>query len=178
MTSRVHSDFTATSLLFHLQQFAARVEDKHGGRIGGHPVRSMSEASSNSIAIIDHDASILESLSDLIESSGFRARCFESAKAFLESDFHRKAVCLIVDVRMPVMSGLELQAKLKREKECNVPIVFITTFDDPDVRIQAMNGGAAEVLTMPFHYHFLIKTLRAAIDTVETTFRRLTPSVG
>ena len=125
----------------------------------------MSEARSNSIAIIDHDESILDSLSDLIESSGLQARCFGSAKTFLESDFHRKAACLIVDVCMPVMSGLELQAKLKREKDCNVPIVFITTFDDPDIRMQAMKGGAFEVLTMPFHHHFLIKTLEAALDT-------------
>jgi CheY-like chemotaxis protein len=84
------------------------------------------------IAIIDDDESIQDSLSDLIESWGFEAQCFGSAKAFLESDLHGRAGCLIVDIRMPKMSGLELQARLKQQ-ECNVPIIFITAFDDAEI---------------------------------------------
>ena len=89
------------------------------------------------IAIVDDNESIQESLCDLIESGGFEARCFGSAKAFLESDLHGSAACLIVDVLMPKMSGLELQVRLRHE-ECNVPIIFIAAFDDAETRTQAM----------------------------------------
>src|ERR1700721_3393026 len=88
------------------------------------------------IAIVDDNESMQDSLSDLIESGGFEAQCFGSAKAFLESDSHGRAACLIVDIRMPKISGLELQARLKRE-ECSVPIIFITAFDDAEIGARA-----------------------------------------
>ena len=115
------------------------------------------------IAIIDDNDSIQDSLCDLIESGGFEAQCFGSAKAFLESDLHRRAGCLIVDIRMPKMSGLELQVRLKRE-ECNIPIIFITAYDDAEIRAQAMKEGAVEVLKKPFDHQLLLKTLRANLD--------------
>ena len=65
------------------------------------------------IAVVDDNESMQDSLGDLIESGGFEAKSFGSAKAFLDSDLHRTAACLIVDIRMPKMSGLELQARLK-----------------------------------------------------------------
>jgi two-component system, LuxR family, response regulator FixJ len=114
------------------------------------------------IAIIDDHESIQDSLCDLIESGGFEAQCFGSAKAFLESDLHRRAGCLIVDIRMPKMSGLELQAKLKQE-ECNVPIIFITAFDDAEIRAQAMKEGAVELLSKPFDHQLLLKILRCTV---------------
>ena len=77
------------------------------------------------IAIIDDDESICDSLRDLFESAGLVARCFGSAKEFLESGLHRQAACLITDILMPKMSGLELQTRLKDE-ECDIPIIFIT----------------------------------------------------
>ena len=116
------------------------------------------------IAIIDDNESIQDSLSDLIESGGFEARCFGSAKAFLESDLHRRAACLIVDIRMPKMSGVELQARLKQEK-CNVPIIFITAYDDAEARAQAMNEGAVEFLRKPFDHQLLLKMLRGTLDS-------------
>ena len=115
------------------------------------------------IAIIDDNDSIQDSLCDLIESGGFEAQCFGSAKAFLESDLHRRAGCLIVDIRMPKMSGLELQARLKQE-ECNVPIIFITAFDDAEIRAQAMTEGAVEFLSKPFDHQLLLKRVRTALD--------------
>jgi len=115
------------------------------------------------IAIIDDDESMQDSLRDLIESAGLVARCFGSAEAFLESDLHRRAACVIADVRMPKMSGLELQAKLKEEK-CDVPIVFITAYGDARMRIQAMREGAVEFLAKPFDHQLLLKTVRAALD--------------
>ena len=111
------------------------------------------------IAIIDDNESMQDSLSDLIESGGFEAQCFGSAKAFLESDSHSRAACLIVDIRMPNISGLELQTKLKQEK-CNVPIIFITAFDDAEIRAQAMKEGAVEFFAKPFDHQQLLTMLR------------------
>src|SRR5713226_4851801 len=115
------------------------------------------------IAIIDDDESMQDSLRDLIEAAGLVARCFGSAEEFLESDLHRKAACLIVDVRMPKMSGLQLQAKLK-EEECNVPIIFITAHGDARMRIQAMREGAVEFLAKPFDHQLLLKRVRTALE--------------
>ena len=115
------------------------------------------------IAIIDDDESICDSLRDLMESAGLVARCFGSAEEFLESGLHRQAACLITDILMPRMSGLELQAKLKDE-ECDIPIIFITAYGDARVRIQAMREGAVEFLAKPFDHQLLIKTVRAALD--------------
>src|ERR1700720_1351455 len=92
------------------------------------------------ITIIDDDESICDSLRDLFESAGLVARCFGSAEEFLESDLRTRAACLIVDIRMPKMSGLELQAKLK-EEECDIPIIFITAYGNARMRIQAMREG-------------------------------------
>jgi FixJ family two-component response regulator len=114
------------------------------------------------VAIIDDDESMQDSLCDLIESGGFEAQCFGSANAFLESDVHRTARCLIVDICMPTMSGLELQARLKQE-ECNVPIIFITAFDDADIRAQAIKEGAVEFLSKPFDHQLLLKILRCTL---------------
>jgi FixJ family two-component response regulator len=114
-------------------------------------------------AIIDDDESICDSLEDLMESAGLEAQCFGSAEEFLESGLHRQAGCLITDILMPQMSGLELQARLK-EEECDIPIIFITAHGDPRMRIQAMREGAVEFLAKPFDHKLLMKTVRAALD--------------
>jgi FixJ family two-component response regulator len=116
------------------------------------------------VAIIDDNELMRDSLCDLVESMGIEVRCFGSAKALLESDLHGRVGCLIVDVRMPRMSGLELQVRLK-EKECNVPIIFITAFDDADVRAQAMKEGAVEFLAKPFDHQRLLKILRRTLES-------------
>ena len=115
------------------------------------------------ITIIDDDESICDSLRDLFESAGLVARCFGSAKEFLESGLHRQAACLITDILMPKMSGLELQTRLKDE-ECDIPIIFITAHGDVRMRIQAMREGAVEFLAKPFDHHLLLKTVCAALD--------------
>jgi len=116
------------------------------------------------IAVIDDNESIQDSLCDLIQSWGFEAQCFGSAKAFLESDLHRGAACLIVDICMPKMSGLELQARLK-QGECKVPIIFTTAFDDAEMRAEAMKEGAVEFLAKPFDHQLLLKALRGTLDS-------------
>jgi two-component system response regulator FixJ len=115
------------------------------------------------IAIIDDDDSICDSLRDLMESAGLEARCFGSAEEFLESGLHRRTACLITDIFMPKMTGLQLQARLK-EENCDILIIFITAFGDSMMRIQAMREGAVEFLAKPFDHPLLFKTVRAALD--------------
>jgi FixJ family two-component response regulator len=81
------------------------------------------------IANIDDDEAMQDSLRDLMEAAGLVARCFGCAEEFLESGLYTRAACLIVDIRMPEMSGLQLQARLK-EEECSIPIIFITAHGD------------------------------------------------
>jgi FixJ family two-component response regulator len=115
------------------------------------------------IAIIDDDEAMQDSLRDLLEAAGLAARCFGSAEEFLQSDLYGKAACLIVDIRMPKMSGLELQARLK-EEESDVPIIFITAHGDARMRIQAMRRGAVEFLAKPFDHRLLLRRVRAALE--------------
>ena len=121
------------------------------------------DQTSKLIAIIDDDEAMQDSLRDLLEAAGLAARCFGSAEEFLKSDLRRRAACMIIDVLMPKMSGLELQARLKRE-ECNVPIIFISAFDDAEIRDQAMKEGAVEFLAKPFNHQLLLKILRCTLD--------------
>ena len=122
-----------------------------------------SEQSSRFIAIVDDDTSVQTALQDLIESEGLSALCFGSAEQFLDSGAQRKAACLIADIRMPGMSGLELQAKLKADR-CRIPIIFITAHGDAKMRIQAMRDGAVEFLTKPFDNAVLLETVHAAVE--------------
>jgi FixJ family two-component response regulator len=115
------------------------------------------------IAIVDDDEAMQDSLRDLMEAAGLVARCFGTAEEFLASDLRAQAGCLIVDIRMPKMSGLQLQTKLK-EEECNIPIIFITAHGDARMRIRAMREGAVEFLAKPFDHHLLLKRVRAALD--------------
>src|SRR6266568_4986080 len=115
------------------------------------------DRTSKLIAIVDDDEAMQDSLRDLMEAVGLVARCFGSAEEFLESDLHTRAACLIVDIRMPKMSGLQLQARLK-EEECNIPIIFITAHGDARMRSRAMREGAVEFLSKPFDHHLLLKS--------------------
>src|SRR6476661_6109643 len=102
-----------------------------------------SERSPRFIAIVDDDMPVRSALQDLIESEGLSALCFGSAEEFLAAGAQHKALCLIADIRMPGMSGLDLQARLKAE-QCRMPIIFITAHDDAGLRVQAMRNGAVE----------------------------------
>ena len=115
------------------------------------------------IAIVDDDKSVQSALQDLVEADGFSARTFGSAEEFLESGLQRKVACLITDIRMPGMSGLDLQARLKADGY-KTPIIFITAHGDARVRIQAMREGAVEFLMKPFDDQVLLSRLRAALD--------------
>ena len=121
------------------------------------------EHRSKLIAIVDDDQSVQNTLQDLIESEGLSALCFGSAEKFLESGEQHNAACLIADIRMPGMSGLELQAKLKAER-CRIPIIFITAHGDAKMRVKAMCDGAVEFLTKPFDNAVLLQTVQAALQ--------------
>ncbi|HET9375999.1 MAG TPA: response regulator [Chthoniobacterales bacterium] len=115
------------------------------------------------VAIVDDDESVQRALQDLIESDGLSTLCFGSAEQFLDYEAQNKAACLIADIRMPGMSGLELQAKLKAER-CRIPIIFITAHGDAEMRILAMREGAAEFLSKPFDDSVLLGIVHAALD--------------
>jgi FixJ family two-component response regulator len=114
------------------------------------------------IAIVDDDESLKSALQDLIESDGLSALCFGSAEQFLDSEARHKAACLIADIRMPGMSGLELQAKLEAER-CRLPIIFISAHGDAEMRTLAMRDGAVEFLTKPFDDAVLLEIVHAAL---------------
>ena len=114
------------------------------------------------VAIVDDDESVQRALQDLIESDGLSALCFASAEQFLDSEARNKAACLIADIRMPGLSGLELHAKLKAER-CRIPVVFITAHGDAELRIHAMREGAVQFLSKPFDDTVLLEIVHAAL---------------
>jgi FixJ family two-component response regulator len=120
------------------------------------------------IAIVDDDQSVQSALQDLIESEGLSTLCFGSAEEFLDSGAQNEAGCLIADIRMPGMSGIELQAKLKVDR-CRIPIIFITAHGDARMRIQAMRDGAVEFLMKPFDNAVLLETVHAAVEDYAKT---------
>jgi FixJ family two-component response regulator len=115
------------------------------------------------VAIVDDDESVQRALQDLIESDGLSALCFGSAEQFLDSQARGKAACLIADIRMPGMSGLELQAKLKAE-QCRIPVIFVTAHGDAGIRIHAMREGAVEFLSKPFDGAVLLEIVHTALE--------------
>jgi FixJ family two-component response regulator len=122
----------------------------------------INKSSSQLVAIVDDDRSVQSALKDLMESAGLSARCFGSAEEFLESDQQNQTACVVTDIRMPGMSGLELQAKLKAEGS-RIPMIFITAHDDAKMKMQAMKAGAIEFLSKPFDDEVLLEKVRAAL---------------
>jgi FixJ family two-component response regulator len=121
----------------------------------------------NLISIIDDDESVRRTTALLIESLGFRAAAFESAEKFLSSDHLNDASCLIVDVRMPGMNGLQLQSQLAATGS-RIPIIFITAYDDKASRQRAMQAGAAAFLGKPFTDEELLQWIRSALRQEES----------
>ncbi len=116
------------------------------------------------ISVVDDDDSVRESLGGLIRSVGFAVSVFASAEEFLNSDALRNTDCLILDVRMQGMNGLELQRQLGAS-HCKIPIIFITAQGDGEERSRALNGGAVEYLLKPFSEEALLKAIDAALKS-------------
>jgi FixJ family two-component response regulator len=116
------------------------------------------------VVVVDDDESVQGALKDLLEAVGLSARCFGSAEEFLQSGEQHKAGCLIADIRMPGMSGLELQTKLNADG-LDIPTIFITAHGDEELRLQALRGGAVEFVTKPFRGEVLVASVRAALES-------------
>ena len=119
---------------------------------------------SSFVAIVDDDELMRSALQGLLKEAGFSVSAFGSAEDFLSSDQHRHAACLIADIRMPGMSGLDLQARLNAE-QIKIPTIFITAHGDARMRMQALRAGAVEFLTKPFDDEILVDRVRAALES-------------
>ena len=116
------------------------------------------------VAIVDDDDSMRSALQGLLASAELPAQSFASAEEFLKSGQHHQIACLISDIRMPGMSGLELQAQLNAEN-CRIPIIFITAHGDEKMRMQALRAGAVEFMAKPFDDEALLEGVRAALES-------------
>ncbi len=116
------------------------------------------------VAIVDDDDLMRGALQGLLKAVGLPARSFASAEEFLTSGQYRETACLIADIRMPGMSGLELQAKLNAE-HCRIPTIFITAHGDAKMRMQALRAGAVEFMAKPFDDEVLLESVRAALES-------------
>ena len=116
------------------------------------------------VSIVDDDESIRESLPDLIRQFGFAAEAFASAEAFLSSQSVNQTTCLILDIKMPGMSGPDLQQELANRRQ-TIPIVFITASGDKTMRSRLLAQGAVDCLFKPFSETALLDALNAALRT-------------
>ena len=123
-----------------------------------------SEESRRLIVIVDDDELVRESLNGLMKVAGFPALAFASAEEFLNSGKQEQTACLIADIRMPGMSGLDLQSRLNRDK-LRIPIIFITAQGDEKMRMQALRAGAVEFLAKPLDDDVLLDSVRAALNS-------------
>lgn len=116
------------------------------------------------VVLVDDDESVRESLPDLLKEFGFATRAFSSAEEFLASDRVGEVRCLLLDIAMPGMTGLDLQHELKRRGQ-EIPIIFVTAQRDETVRAQAFEQGAAAFLLKPFSDTDLLSALNAELGT-------------
>jgi len=116
------------------------------------------------VAIVDDDDSMRSALQGLLKAVGLPTQAFTSAEEFLRSGQQRETACLIADIRMPGMSGLELQAKLNAE-HCRIPTIFITAHGDEKMRMQALRAGAVEFMAKPFNDEALLESVRVALES-------------
>jgi RNA polymerase sigma factor (sigma-70 family) len=122
--------------------------------------------SENTVFVVDDDQAMRHSLKWLIESVGLRVRTFGSAEDFLQTYYPGQAGCLLLDVRMPGMSGLELQSYLAREEIC-LPVIIITGHGDVAMAVKAMQAGAMDFIEKPFDDEALLTSIRKALDADE-----------
>lgn len=115
------------------------------------------------ISIVDDDESVREALWGLVRSVGYTVSTFSSAEEFVNSDQLGKADCLILDVAMPGMGGIELQRRLLAG-DSRVPVIFITAHEDEEIRAQALRNGAEAFLIKPFSEEALLDAIHGALD--------------
>lgn len=123
----------------------------------------LSQHKTKLVAIVDDDDSMRDAVHGLLKAVGLPSVTFASAEEFLKSGQQHQAACLIADIRMPGMSGLELQAQLNVDR-CRIPTIFITAHGDSKMRLQALREGAVEFLSKPFDDAALLESVRAALE--------------
>jgi FixJ family two-component response regulator len=123
----------------------------------------MAEADLPVVYIVDDDTGVREGLSSLIRSEGFGVRTFASAQDFVSATLANVPGCIVLDVRMPGGSGLDLQRQLK-QADIHLPIIFITGHGDIPMTVQAMKAGAVEFFSKPFREQELLDAIRTAVD--------------
>ena len=116
------------------------------------------------VVVIEDDESYRVAVQRLLKSAGLSVDSFGSAEAFLNSGRQHETGCLISDIRMPGMSGLELQSRLNSD-HCPIPSIFITAHGDEKMRLQAMRGGAVKFLVKPFDGETLLEAVRVALNS-------------
>jgi FixJ family two-component response regulator len=116
------------------------------------------------VVVIEDDESYRVAVQRLLRSAGLSVESFGSAELFLNSGQQQETGCLIADIKLPGMSGLELQSKLNSD-HCPIPTIFITAHGDEKMRLQAMRGGAVEFLSKPFDSETLLDAVRVALET-------------
>lgn len=126
-------------------------------------MRMMVGNKSKAIAIVDDDESVRSALVGLLKTVDLHALAFSSAEEFLNSGKQNDIRCVIADIRLPGISGVELQSKLSQNYR-NIPIIFITAHGDETVRMQAIRAGAVEFLVKPFDDEVLLENVRAALN--------------
>jgi FixJ family two-component response regulator len=124
----------------------------------------VTEAKPKLVAIVDDDELMRSALQGLLKSAGMPTQAFASAEEFLQSGVQHQTACLIADIRMPGMSGLDLQAHLNAD-HCRIPTIFITAHGDARMRMQALRAGATEFLAKPFDDEVLLQNVRAALES-------------
>ena len=123
----------------------------------------MNAADPPTVAIVDDDESVRTALLGLLRAAGLKAKAFASAEEFLASHEQQRIGCLISDIRMPGMSGLELQAVLN-SRHVRIPTIFITAHGDTNLKMQALRAGATEFLLKPFTDDVLLDHVMAALE--------------
>ncbi len=116
------------------------------------------------VSVVDDDESVRESLPDLLKEFGFEVQAFSSGQEFLASDWMNRTSCLILDIAMPGMTGLDLQQELHRRGQ-KIPTVFITAQADTALRARAFEGGAVGFLLKPFSDTALLESVETALRT-------------
>jgi FixJ family two-component response regulator len=122
------------------------------------------------VFVVDDDVSVRESLELLISQAGWQPETFASAAAFLARQRVSSPCCLILDVGLPDINGLDLQERVAAD-QIEMPIIFITGYGDVPMTVRAMKAGAAEFLTKPFDDEMLLSAIRNAIERSETALR-------
>ncbi len=131
----------------------------------------MTAAGAATVFIVDDDAAVRQSIEDLLESVGLHAESFGTAEEFLRSKLPDRPSCLILDVRLPGVNGLDFQRRLV-DAGLQIPVIFITGHGDIPMTVKAMKSGAVEFLTKPFEERDLLGAIRQALDRDTATRRQ------